>query len=201
MGNATTLVAVRRRSRIVGFGRRYEFGDRAKPHKASTRPLPQASLRGTRGLTPLRTAPPPAPCEALLDTPLTGPFHPPRAQRPAPFFGYGRVDGCPVPLPIRLHRQQSVSRRVGEPLHLQGCGQVAQDAVGMAMPQAVPCPGAPPACVGGASSAPGGGTLPEVVRGGVKVHEARGRPSTALGTQAPPPPGRPPCASPPEEGA
>jgi hypothetical protein len=37
---------------IDTHGRSYEFGDRAKPNKASKRPFTQASLRGTRWVKP-----------------------------------------------------------------------------------------------------------------------------------------------------
>ena len=76
----------------------------------------------------------------------------------------------------------------GLSLHVQGLGQVAQDPVGMAMPQAVPCPGEPPARLGGASIEPGGRTLPEVLRCVVKVQDARGRGRKTLIKQAPQPP-------------
>ena len=66
-------------------------------------------------------------------------------------FVYGIVDVCPVPLQIRIHRRHGVPRGVGHPLHVQGLDQVAQDPVGMAIPQAVPCPREPPPCLGGAS--------------------------------------------------
>src|SRR5918911_5217240 len=73
------------------------------------------------------------------------------------------------------------------PNHVQGLDQVAQAPVGMAMPQAVPCPREPPACLGGASIEPGGRTLPEVLRGVVKVQDARGIERKALVKQAPQP--------------
>src|SRR5262249_28081306 len=59
--------------------------------------------------------------------------------------------------------------------------------VRMAMPQAVPCPGEPPARPGGASIEPGGRTLPEVWRYVVKVQDARGTGRKALVKQAPQP--------------
>jgi len=47
-----TLLLRATRDRPVLKGRIYRFGDRAKPNKASKRPLTQASLRGTRWVTP-----------------------------------------------------------------------------------------------------------------------------------------------------
>jgi hypothetical protein len=47
MAKGYSLVAV-----ISSLGRSYEFGDRAKPNKASKRPFTQASLRCKRWLKP-----------------------------------------------------------------------------------------------------------------------------------------------------
>src|SRR5262245_40967164 len=54
------------------------------------------------------TPPPPAPCEALLDEPLTSTFHHPRAPRQAQFLVYGIVDVRPVPLQRRRYRPPGV---------------------------------------------------------------------------------------------
>src|SRR5215217_8792291 len=58
----------------------------------------------------------------------------------------------------------------------------------MALPQAVPCPGEPPARLRSASIEPGGRTLPQVLRRVGKVQDPRGRASKALVKQAPYPP-------------
>src|SRR5712691_5337634 len=78
------------------------------------------------------TPPHPDPFEALLDEPLTGTFDHPRAQRQPQFLVHGIVNVLPMPLQIRIHRRQSGPRRVGQPLHVQGVGQVGQDPVGIA---------------------------------------------------------------------
>src|SRR5262245_19015530 len=129
----------------------------------------------------------PAPFKALLDEPLTGTVHHPRAQRQTQLLVYGIVDVCTVPLQIPIHHPRGLPCRVGYSLHVQGLGHVAQHPVGMAMAQAVPCPREPSACLGGASIEPGGCTLPEVLRRVVKVPDAGRSPSKTLVKQAPQP--------------
>src|SRR3954447_1289854 len=149
--------------------------------------LPPGKPQRHKMVEPVLTSSHPDPCKALLDEPLTGTFHHPSAQRQAQFLVSGIVDVCTVPLPIHLHRPQSLPCRVGYSLHVQGLGQVAQHPVGMAMAQAVPCPSDPSVCLGGASIAPGGCTLPEVLRRVVKGQDACRSPSTTLVKQAPHP--------------
>src|SRR5947209_7412811 len=80
------------------------------------------------------TPPHPDPFETLLDEPLTGTFDHPRPQRQSQFLVCSIVDVIPVPLQIRIHRRQGGPRRVGQPLHVQGVGEVGQHPVGIAMP-------------------------------------------------------------------
>ena len=133
------------------------------------------------------TPPHPNPFETLLDEPLTGTLDHPTAQWQAQFLVPGIVDVITVPLQIRIHRCQSVPRRVGQALYVQGFGQVGQDPIGIAMPQAVPCPGEPPLGLRGTAIEPGGRTLPQVLRRVVKVQDACSIARELLLKQAPQP--------------
>src|SRR5437867_7896238 len=107
-------------------------------------------------LTPAHTNP----LEPLLNTPFAGAFDHPAPQGPSQRLVRLIVDGLAVPLQIRRHRAHGVPRRVGPVLHVSGLGQVGQDPVGLAMPQAVSGPAEPPA-----------GLWFDMIRGGLAPHK------------------------------
>ena len=98
------------------------------------------------------TPPHPDTLEALLDEPFARAFDHPTTQRQAQSLVCRIVDVLVVSLQLRIHPAQGIPGRVGQALHLQGVDQISQDAIGVAMPQAVSGPAEPSPRLGGASS-------------------------------------------------
>src|SRR4029453_10227145 len=117
----------------------------------------------------LLTPPHSTPLEALLDQPFASAFNHPPPQRKAQGLVCRIVDVLAMPLQVRIHRTQGVPGRGGQALDLQGIGQVGQDPIRVAMPQAVSGPAEPPTRLRGASIEPGCRTLPQLLRRMVKV--------------------------------
>src|SRR5262245_31339735 len=100
------------------------------------------------------TPPHPHPFEALLDEPFAGTLHHSTPQRQAQFFILGIVDRLTMPFQIALPGAQGLPGSFRPPLHVQSIRQVGQNAVWIAMAQAVPGPAEPPTCLGGAAIEP-----------------------------------------------
>src|SRR6266566_8416212 len=113
----------------------------AGPTPSPSDPLPWSHRvhKSSAGITvdTVLTPPHPDPFEALLDEPFTGAFDHPRPQRQSQFLVPGIVDMSTVPIQIGIHRRQGMPRCIGQPLDVQGLGQVGEDPVGIAMTQAV----------------------------------------------------------------
>ena len=88
-----------------GTGRSYGFGDRAKPNKASKRPLTQASLRCKRWLKPSSLHRIPTPLKRCWMSHLQALSTIPAAQRQSQFLVHRIVDVLAMPLQIRIHRR------------------------------------------------------------------------------------------------
>src|SRR6266404_2345764 len=99
--------------------------------------------------------------EALLDEPLTGTLDHATPDRQSQLLVLRIVDVIPMPIQVRIQRDQGLPCGVRQALDLQGLDKVCQDSVRLAMPQTVPCPAKPPTRLGGAPVQPSRRPLPQ----------------------------------------
>src|SRR2546423_15690705 len=113
----------------------------------------------------LLTPPHPDALEPLLHKPFPRTFDHPAAQRQAQILLHGIVDVLTMPLQIRLHGPHCLPGCLRQSLDVSGIPPVGQHTVRHAVPQTVPCPAKPPACLGRPPLPPSCPPLPELLRG------------------------------------
>src|SRR5262245_60064846 len=134
---------------------------------------------------PVLTPAHPDPFETLLDEPFARTLDHATPQRQPKVLVDLIGNMIAVACQIGIHRRQSFPCGVGQALYLQSLGKVSQDPLRLAMAQAVACPPEPPTRLRSPSIEPGGRALPQVLRGVVKVQDARGITRKLLFKQAP----------------